>query len=139
MEFESIFHWKSLTTGLFCEPFQIWSIAQEVTSSESRTQTGRKESLDKQARASVRRPAASFKRACVSQSPRAIVAIPLDVGRFVVVLLFPRAGVPQDQSPEACEGVWVRAIREPFRVSSGWSRSATPHRQPHSTCGPSAV
>jgi hypothetical protein len=41
----------------------MWSIAQEITASESRTQTGRRGSLDKQARASVRRSAALFKRA----------------------------------------------------------------------------
>src|ERR1017187_2909091 len=33
----------------------MWSIAQEITASQSRTQTGRRGSLDKQARASVRR------------------------------------------------------------------------------------
>jgi hypothetical protein len=48
----------------------------------------------------------------------------------VRILHFPRTSMPHDQSPDASEGYWVRAIRDPLRVPRTWFRPSAPTRYP---------
>jgi hypothetical protein len=61
LEFESIFHWKSLTTGLFCEHSK-YGVSLERLPFLMRERSGPRKSLHQRARVASAVPAASFKR-----------------------------------------------------------------------------